>query len=68
MEKTYIFEYLDENDFRKKERSVRKYNNSTANTLSKIMTSAGFETLDSEWWHFQENSYKNSVANSFKLN
>ena len=24
--KTYIFEYLDENDFRKKERSVRKYN------------------------------------------
>ena len=22
----YIFEYLDENDFRKKERSVRKYN------------------------------------------
>lgn len=49
-------------------RSVRKYNNSTANTLSKIMTSVGFETLDSEWWHFQENSYKNSVANSFKLN
>ncbi|MBQ2639321.1 MAG: hypothetical protein IJF92_00955 [Bacilli bacterium] len=26
MEKAYIFEYLDENDFRKKERSVRKYN------------------------------------------
>ena len=26
MEKTYIFEYLDENDFRKKERYVRKYN------------------------------------------
>lgn len=24
--KGYIFEYLDENDFRKKERSVRKYN------------------------------------------
>ena len=23
---SYIFEYLDENDFRKKERSVRKYN------------------------------------------
>lgn len=23
---TYIFEYLEENDFRKKERSVRKYN------------------------------------------
>ena len=26
MEKAYIFEYLDENDFRKRERSVRKYN------------------------------------------
>lgn len=24
--RSYIFEYLDENDFRKKERSVRKYN------------------------------------------
>ena len=24
--KSFIFEYLDENDFRKKERSVRKYN------------------------------------------
>lgn len=26
MKDSYIFEYLDENDFRKKERSVRKYN------------------------------------------
>ena len=26
MTTNYIFEYLDENDFRKKERSVRKYN------------------------------------------
>ena len=26
MNNAYIFEYLDENDFRKKERSVRKYN------------------------------------------
>ena len=26
MVNSYIFEYLDENDFRKKERSVRKYN------------------------------------------
>lgn len=26
MNNTYIFEYLDENDFRKKERSLRKYN------------------------------------------
>lgn len=48
-------------------RSVRKYNNSTAKKLSEIMTSVGFETLDSEWWHFQENNYKKSVANSFQL-
>jgi len=26
LKNSYIFEYLDENDFRKKERSVRKYN------------------------------------------
>ncbi len=26
MEKSYIFEYLDENNFKKRERSVRKYN------------------------------------------
>ena len=26
MKQSYIFEYLNENDFRKKERSVRKYN------------------------------------------
>ena len=26
MKQSYIFEYQDENDFRKKERSVRKYN------------------------------------------
>ncbi len=26
MQNSFIFEYLDENDFRKKERSVRKYN------------------------------------------
>ena len=26
MKETYIFEYLDGNDFRKKERSIRKYN------------------------------------------
>jgi hypothetical protein len=26
MEKSYIFEYRDENEFKKKERSVKKYN------------------------------------------
>ena len=48
-------------------RSVRKYNNSTAKTLSSIMTYAGFETLTSEWWHFQEDSYKDSAYTSFKI-
>ncbi len=48
-------------------RSVRKYNNSNAKNLSSIMTSAGFETLDSEWWHFQEDSYKNSPYTTFKV-
>lgn len=49
-------------------RSVRKYNNSNAKKLSSIMTSAGFETLDSEWWHFQEDDYKNSPYTNFKIN
>ncbi len=48
-------------------RSLRKYNNSVANTLSSIMTSAGFETLNSEWWHFEETNYKSSKYTSFKL-
>ena len=48
-------------------RSVRKYNNSNAKKLSSIMTSAGFETLASEWWHFQEDNYKNSPYTTFKI-
>lgn len=48
-------------------RSLRKYNNKTANKLSNIMTSAGFETLESEWWHFQEDSYKTSPYTSFRI-
>ena len=48
-------------------RSLRKYNNSTANKLSSIMTSAGFETIKSEWWHFQEDSYLNSAYTSFSV-
>lgn len=30
-------------------------NNEAANTLSSIMTGAGFGGLSSEWWHFQDN-------------
>ena len=48
-------------------RSLRKYNNNVANKLSSIMTSAGFETLESEWWHFQEDNYRNSNYTSFKI-
>ena len=48
-------------------RSVTKYNNKVANKLKNIMTSAGFETLKSEWWHFQENSYSSSNVTSFNI-
>ncbi len=48
-------------------RSLRKYNNKTAKKLSRIMTSVGFETLESEWWHFQEDNYKNSPYTTFKV-
>ncbi len=48
-------------------RSLRKYNNAVAKKLSSIMTSAGFETLKSEWWHFQEDNYKSSPYTSFKI-
>mgnify|MGYP004557422631 CR=1 FL=1 len=48
-------------------RSIVKYNNSVANKLRNIMTSQGFETLESEWWHFQENNYNSSPVNTFHL-
>ena len=32
-----------------------KKNNKDAKTLRTIMTAAGFGTLSSEWWHFQDN-------------
>ena len=47
--------------------SIVSYNNSTSNKLKSIMTSAGFETLKSEWWHFEEKDYKNSPVNNFLL-
>lgn len=47
--------------------SLVKYNNKVSNKLRSIMTSVGFETLKSEWWHFQEDDYKNTSYVSFKL-
>ena len=47
--------------------SLVKYNNGNANKLRSIMTKAGFETLASEWWHFEEVSYKSSPYNSFRI-
>ena len=47
--------------------SLVKYNNNVSNKLRSIMTSVGFETLKSEWWHFQEDSYRTSPYVSFKL-
>lgn len=48
-------------------RPLRKYNNSVSKKLSSIITSAGFETLESEWWHFEEIDYKYSNYTSFKI-
>lgn len=36
-------------------------NNETATTLQRIMVGAGFGTLKSEWWHFQDNVALNSL-------
>lgn len=47
--------------------SLVKYNNDVSNKLRSIMTSVGFETLKSEWWHFQEDNYRTSPYVSFKL-
>lgn len=47
--------------------SLVKYNNDVSKKLRSIMTSVGFETLKSEWWHFQEDSYRDSPYVSFKL-
>ena len=47
-------------------RATLDHNNDNANTLSSIMTSVGFETLVSEWWHFQVAS-AGSTAGSFQV-
>lgn len=35
--------------------SIRQLNNENANLLFDIMTGAGFRSITSEWWHFQDN-------------
>ncbi len=51
--------------------AITSKNNANANLLASIMTEAGFGTLVSEWWHFQDNdstqtSSMNSVAVSIE--
>ncbi len=41
--------------------SELKKNNEAAKILQSIMVGAGFGTLKSEWWHFQDNDAKNSL-------
>ena len=47
--------------------ALRKYNNGNANTLSRFMTGAGFNTLASEWWHFQDDTYMNNDYETFYI-
>lgn len=42
--------------------SVRSRNNASANLLSGFMTGAGFATLSSEWWHFQDNEIRSKLT------
>ena len=42
--------------------SVTARNNDSANMLASIMKSAGFGTLSSEWWHFQDEEARNAYA------
>ena len=37
-------------------------NNENANALRNIMTKAGLTTLDSEWWHFQDEEAKQNLT------
>ena len=41
--------------------SELKTNNEAAKNLQRIMVDAGFGTLKSEWWHFQDNDAKNTL-------
>lgn len=41
--------------------SVVYLNNFNADLLAQYMTGAGFATLSSEWWHFQDNELRDSL-------
>lgn len=42
--------------------SARAQNNEYAKELSRIMMSAGYKDLFSEWWHFQDDEIKNKLS------
>ena len=42
--------------------STIERNNEQANLLNKYMTGAGFSILRSEWWHFQDNEARDTLA------
>ena len=42
--------------------SVTGRNNDSANLLASLMKGAGFATLSSEWWHFQDDASKNAYS------
>lgn len=42
--------------------SVTGRNNANARMLASIMKNAGFATLSSEWWHFQDDEAKNTLS------
>lgn len=42
--------------------SVTGRNNDSANMLASIMKNAGFGTLSSEWWHFQDDEARNAYS------
>lgn len=44
--------------------SVLKKNNKNANLLKQIMTGAGFGGLLSEWWHYQDNTTRDTQSTS----
>ena len=41
--------------------SETKQNNNVANIMAKYMKNAGFSGLISEWWHFQDNTVRDSL-------
>ena len=47
--------------------SVRSLNNNNANLLSKYMVGAGFSTLQSEWWHYEDNTYSGYAYETFYI-